>query len=342
MDILQKNNDYKIWLTELKTKIKNSQIKASLSVNKELILLYWDIGKMITEKQEKAKWGSGFIKQLAKDLKADFPDVKGFSERNLYSARQFYLFYSQIDTNLNQLGADFNNFTAIPWRHHVLILQKIKNITEALFYINKTIENNWSRSVLEYQIETDLYKRQGKTLNNFNKTLPAPESELAQQILKDPYNFDFLTLSESVKEKELENKLVENITKFLLELGNGFAYMGRQFSLKVGSKEFRTDLLFYHTKLHAIIIELKTEEFKPEFTDKLNFYITAVNELLKTENDNDTIGILLCKNKDNLIVDFALKDINKPIGVSEYTYNELPEKYKDIFPDVETLKKLID
>ena len=358
MSILPENTEYKKWLGELKAKIRNSQIKAALKVNSELISLYWEIGKMIVEKQEKAKWGSGFIKQLAKDLKAEFPNITGFSERNLYSMRQFYLFYYQYVVDLNQLGAELENksvsakkilqvgsfekLLSIPWRHHVLILQKVKNIDEALFYIEKTIENSWSRAVLEYQIETNLYKRKGKAITNFENTLPKPESDLAQQILKDPYNFDFLTLSEKVKEKELENKLTENLTHFLLELGNGFAYMGRQYPLKVGSKEFRTDLLFYHTKLHAyVIIELKTEEFKPEFIGKLNFYITAVNELLKTENDNPTIGMLLCKDKDNLVVDYALRDVNKPIGVSQYTYKELPEEIKQVIPSEEQLKKLM-
>ncbi|OQX76021.1 MAG: hypothetical protein B6D61_09430 [Bacteroidetes bacterium 4484_249] len=363
MNLLPENNDYKNWLSELKRKIKNSQIKAALKVNNELIALYWEIGKMIVEKQENAKWGSKFIEQAANDLKTEFPDLTGFSKRNLYSMRQFYLFYNEENIIVNQLGSQladnsntilhragsqlenteiFDKLYAIPWRHHVLILQKIKKHQEAFYYIEQTIENAWSRSVLEYQIETNLYKRHGKAISNFKQTLPEPDSDLAQQILKDPYNFDFLTLSKKAEEKELENKLIENITKFLLELGKGFAYMGRQFLLKVGSKEFKTDLLFYHTRLHAyIIIELKMKEFKPEFAGKLNFYVTAVNELVKSKDDKPTIGILLCKNKDDMVVDFSLKDINKPIGVSEFTYKELPEEIRQAIPTENELKQLL-
>lgn len=215
----------------------------------------------------------------------------------------------------------------------MLILQKIKTIEEALFYIAETIENNWSRAILEYQIETGLYNRQGKAISNFKQTLPKKEGDLAQQLLKEPYKFDFLTLSAKAKEKDLEQKLIEHITQFLLELGKGFAYMGRQFPLKVGKREFRTDLLFYHTKLKAyIIIELKMKEFEPEFIGKLNFYLTSINELVKNDDDKPTIGILLCKNKDNYVVDFSLKDVNKPIGVSEFTYKELPEEIKNVLP----------
>jgi len=362
MNNLKLNKEYKNWLIEIKTKIKNSQIKAALSVNSELTHLYWDIGAMITEKQSNSKWGNRLIEQMAKDLKADFPDLVGFSRSNLYSMRQFYLFYNefftfvhqlggQIENNMlkteiskykeiiHQLGGQFDNsnslqiLTFIPWRHHVLILQKIKTIEEALFYIAETIENNWSRAILEYQIETGLYNRQGKAISNFKQTLPEKEGDLAQQLLKDPYKFDFLTLSAKAKEKDLEQKLIEHITQFLLELGKGFAYMGRQFPLKVGKKEFRTDLLFYHTKLKAyIIIELKMKEFEPEFIGKLNFYLTSINELVKNDDDKPTIGILLCKNKDNYVVDFSLKDVNKPIGVSEFTYKELPEDIKNALP----------
>jgi len=341
------NIDYKNWLIEIKSKIKNSQIKAALKVNTELIGLYWDIGKMIVEKQENAKWGSGLIKQLSIDLKNEFPNISGFSNTNLKYCKRFYLFYTRL---IGQQTVDQNKkaligqqlVDQIPWGHNILIFSKSKNITEAIFYLEQTIENNWSRSVLEYQIETNLYARQGKAISNFKQTLPEPDSDLAQQILKDPYNFDFLTLSEKVEEKELESKLIENITNFLLELGKGFAYMGRQFLLKVGNKEFKTDLLFYHTKLHAyIIIELKMREFKPEFAGKLNFYVTTINKLVKSVDDKPTIGILLCKNKDDMVVDFSLKDINKPIGVSGFTYNQLPEEIKNAIPSENELKKLI-
>ncbi|MEQ1554460.1 MAG: PDDEXK nuclease domain-containing protein, partial [Ferruginibacter sp.] len=236
---------------------------------------------------------------------------------------------SQIETQL------FN----IPWGHHILILQKIKNVDEAIFYIKQIIGNNWSRAILSMQIETNLYKRQGKAINNFESALPKPHSDLAKEILKDPYNFSFLTLEQDVQELELEKQLVKNITQFLLELGKGFAYMGRQFELNIGSKNFRLDLLFYHTKLKCyVIIELKTKEFEPEFVGKLNFYLSAIDELVKDENDKPTIGILLCKSKENLIVEFALKDMDKPIGVSEFLFNELPLNIQKEMPTVEELE----
>jgi predicted nuclease of restriction endonuclease-like (RecB) superfamily len=229
--------------------------------------------------------------------------------------------------------------TSIPWGHHVSIIEQVKDRNQSLFYIRKTIENNWSRAVLEYHIETNLYGTQGKAITNFCLTLPEPQSDLANEMMKDPYNFDFLQLSDKVKETDIENALVQHITQFLLELGIGFAYMGRQFPLKVGSKEYRTDLLFYQTRLKSyIIIELKNKEFQPEFVGKLNFYITAVNELIKDELDKPTIGILLCKNKDNYEVEFSLKDINKPIGVSTYHYTELSDDLKAALPPIAALQ----
>ncbi len=368
MNGLTENIEYKNWLVEIKSKIKSSQIKASISVNAELIKLHWDIGAMIVQKQESAKWGSGLLEQMAKDLKVEFPSVGGFSRSNLYSMRQFYIFYREYVLVVHQLGGETKNetdkkiikqykkiihqlggqiessnslniLTLIPWRHHVLILQNTKSVEQALFYVAETIKNNWSRAVLEYQIETDLYSRQGKAISNFELTLPKEDSDLAKQLLKDPYNFDFLTLSEKAKEKDLEEKLIANITSFLLELGKGFAYMGRQFPLKVGEKEFRTDLLFYHTKLKAyVVVELKMKEFEPEFIGKLNFYVSAINTLVKNDDDKPTIGILLCKNKDNFVVDFSLKDINKPIGVSEFTYRELPNEIKNSLPSDKEFK----
>ncbi len=304
---------------------------------------------MIVKKQEKANWGSKFIDQLAKDLKVEFPNLTGFSRSNLYLMKQFYLFYNQGDIFVDQLGRQLKKklkeeyLTQIPWKHNVRIVQKSQTVDEALFYVKKTIENNWSRSVLEYQIETKLFERQGKAITNFKKTLPYPNSDLALELLKDPYNFDFIALSEKAKEKDLEDKLIQHITEFLLELGKGFAYMGRQYKLQVGKKEFFTDLLFYHTKLKSyVIIELKMNSFQPEYIGKLNFYITAINEILKDETDNQTIGILLCKTKDNVIVDFSIKDINKPIGVSEYSYKRLPENIKAQLPSETDFKQVLN
>jgi predicted nuclease of restriction endonuclease-like (RecB) superfamily len=350
------NSDYRNWLIELKSTIKQSQIKAALSVNSELIQLYWNLGRQLVEKQENTYWGSGFIDQLSKDLKEEFPEMKGFSRSNLFAIKKFYLFYNQstlivqqpvgqLESGLvRQVGGELNNSyilelcLKIPWKHNVLIIERIKDSKEVVFYLEQTIANNWSSTVLEYQIETDLYNRQGKAVTNFKTTLPEVESDLANALLKDPYNFDFLTLSKKVKEQELEEKLVLHITQFLLELGKGFAYMGRQFLIVVGGKEFRTDLLFYHTKLKCyVVIELKLKEFEPEFIGKLNFYLTAINTLVKSPDDQNTIGILLCKNKNNVVVDFALKDVNKPMGVSNFTYKELSLEIKNALPTIKQL-----
>jgi len=350
MDNIQ-NLDYFNWLVSLKSTIKNRQIKAAVAVNSNLILMYWDLGKEIVKKQENAKWGRGCIDQLSKGLKGEFPDIKGFSRSNIFAIKKFYLFYrafeivqqvgGQFEIELihqlgGQLDKKFMKCFQIPWRHNIVIIEKIKDPKEALFYIDQTIQNNWSRAVLEYQIESDLFSRQGNAITNFKNTLPSVQGDLARELLKDPYNFEFLTLSSQAQEKDLEQKLIQHISQFLLELGKGFAYLGRQFQLKVGTKDYRTDLLFYHTKLKCyIIIELKLKEFEPEFIGKLNFYITAVNELIKDKTDQPTIGILLCKNKDNFEVEFALKDVNKPIGVSEFNYTELPENIKKGLPTLE-------
>ena len=362
------NQEYSNWIIELKSSIKNRQIKAAIAVNSNLILMYWDLGKQIAEKQLDSKWGTGFIDQLSNDLKSEFPEMGGFSRTNLFAIKKFYLFYSQklsfenvdliipqvrglleIDNQnelqneeIPQVGGLFDipsiiiECCKIPWKHNLLIIEKSKDKNEVIFYINQTIENNWSRAVLEYQIETNLFKRQGKAITNFKSTLPEIESDLANEILKDPYNFEFITLSDQAKEKDLEQQLIVHISRFLLELGKGFAYMGRQYLLKVGSKEYRTDLLFYHTKLKCyIVIELKFKDFEPEFVGKLNFYVSAINELVKDDSDKPTIGILLCKTKDNFEVEFALKDINKPIGVSEFNYTQLPEEIKNELPTME-------
>jgi len=376
MNDIVKLTAYRDWLRDLKSQIKTSQIKASLSVNSEMIMLYLDMGGQIVEKQEKTEWGSGLIDQLSSDLRKEFPDMKGFSRANLFRMQKFYKFYSPLfrkgnDSVTKNLGDDklvaqlvrqfqssdnveyihsdvqklpllqheWNKIFVIPWGHNISIIEKTTNLEQALFYINKTIENNWSRSVLEYQIETNLYERHGKAVTNFNLTLPAPQSDLAIALMKDPYNFDFLRLSEKVKEAELEKALINHIAQFLPELGIGFAYLGRQYKIKVGTDEFRTDLLFYHTRLKAYtIIELKTTAFQPEFVGKLNFYITAIDELVKDDRDNPTIGILLCKSKNNYTVEFSLKKINSPIGVSAYHYTELTDDIKAALPSAEELQ----
>ena len=366
MSDIIKHSEYRDWLRDLKQQIKVGQVKAALSINSQLIMLYWDLGRQITEKQETAQWGSGFIEQLSKDLREEFPEMSGFSFTNLHYCRRFYKFYLQAyesdksvipispqsegklqpldnkhDTIFPQVGGKFETLkiALIPWGHQKTLIDKCKSVNQALFYVNKTIENNWSRAVLEYQIETDLYGRQGKAVTNFSLTLPSPQGDLANEIMKDPYDFAFLRLSERVKEADLEKALVQHISQFLPELGIGFAYMGRQFALNVGKKDYRTDLLFYHTQLKCyVIIELKTKEFEPEFVGKLNFYITAVNQLVKDDRDKPTIGMLLCKNKDNYEVEFSLKDVNNPIGVSTFHYTELADDIKAALPSAEKLQ----
>jgi predicted nuclease of restriction endonuclease-like (RecB) superfamily len=248
--------------------------------------------------------------------------------------RQWYRFWSAESVIALQVVAQ------IPWGHNLTIITKIKSIDEAVFYVQKTIQNNWSRSVLTHQIEGGLYQRQGKAITNFEATLPAPQSDLARQMLKDPYNFDFLMLREKHDEQELENTLIEQITRFLLELGAGFSYLGRQYRLEVAGDEFFMDLLFYHVRLHCyVVIELKTVKFKPEFAGKLNFYISAVDGILKTEQDSPTIGILICKSKNDTVVEYALRDINKPIGVSEYMITQsLPDDLKSSLPSIEEIE----
>jgi predicted nuclease of restriction endonuclease-like (RecB) superfamily len=291
------------------------------------------MGKMIVERQANTNWGDALIQQVAKDLKTEFPAVAGFSRSNLYAMKQFYLFYKDAPEFVQQLVGQ------IPWGHHIVILQKTKHIEIAIFYIRAILENNWSRNILVIQIETNLYERQGAAIHNFERTLPAPQSDLARETLKDPYIFDFLTLEKNIQEIDFERQLVAHITQFLLELGKGFAFIGRQYEIKVGKKDYRIDLLFYHTKLHAyIVVELKMGEFQPEYIGKLNFYLSAVDDMLKSGNDQPTIGILLCKNKDKIEVEYALRDIHKPIGVSEFRFNELPDNIKSLMPTVTELE----
>lgn len=329
------DKNYSAWLKEIKNRFRKVQLKAAVKVNSEMLNFYWELGADIVEKQVTAKWGDGFLSKLSYDLMTEFPDMKGFSKRNLELIRQWYCFWSVQDEIAKQLA------TQIPWWHNVVIITKIKNTDEALFYVQKTIQNNWSRAVLTHQLESGLYAREGKAITNFITTLPEPQSDLARQTLKDPYNFDFLMLREKHDERELEDALINHITHFLLELGAGFAYIGRQLPLKVGEREFFIDLLFYHTRLHCyVVIELKTTDFEPEHVGKLNFYIKAVDSQFRQEGDQPTIGIILCKSKDKLVAEYALSDIHKPIGVSEYQLiHTLPDNLKPSLPSIEELEK---
>jgi predicted nuclease of restriction endonuclease-like (RecB) superfamily len=361
-----KDTSYQQWVASLKEHIRSSQLKAAISVNAELLQLYWNLGQEIVEKEKDAEWGDKIIPQLAKDLLSAFPEMKGFSKRNLFYIQQWVKFYSEfaiMQRAVAQLKATENTpnkivqqpvaqlsqqrvdqipalLTTIPWGHHLQIITKCKSIEEACFYIQKTCNNNWSRSILVHQLESKLYDRKGKAVNNFKSTLPKPQSDLANELLKNPYQFDFLSIGEEASERDLENALADHLTKFLLELGAGFAYMGRQYPMKVEDKDYAIDLLFYHTQLHCyVVVELKIDEFKPEYAGKLNFYLTAVDEQLTRAKDEPTIGLLLCKKAGKLIVEYSLKNISKPIGVSEYKLVEaLPKKLKGNLPSIEEIE----
>ncbi len=340
------DKEYKQFLIELKEKVKNSQLKAAVKVNYELLDLYWELGKEITEKQKEYSWGDSFLKLLSQDLRKEFPDMRGFSAENLKHIRYWYIFYKDYLIGLQpvtQLTSIENKIKSIPWGHNQRIMYKCKSVKEAIFYVEKTIENGWSRTILEHQIDSKLYERLGSAISNFDNRLPKVQSELAKQIVKDPYNFDFLTLRDKYDERELEDALVKQITSFLLELGTGFSYIGRQVHLKVGESDFYIDLLFYHVKLHCyVVVELKTEKFKPDFAGQLNFYVTAVNRDLKSQEDNQTIGILICKDKDNVVAEYSLANISQPIGISKYELSKLLEKeYKSSLPSIEEIEQSI-
>ena len=309
--LIATDKQYKKWLIELKNKIQAGQIKAAMRVNRELLNTYWELGKEIATKQQQANWGEALIPQLSIDLSAAFPEMKGFSRTNLFYIRQWYLFYKSASEKVQQLVGQ------IPWGHNCLIINKCSNTEEAHFYVQETLQNNWSRAVLSAQIESALYHRQGKAIHNFQETLSLPQADLAKETLKSPYNFDFLALGRDAQERDLEIALVDHIQKFLLELGQGFAYMGRQFHLNVAGDDFYLDLLFYHTRLRCYVVgEIKATEFKPEYAGKLNFYLNVVNSQLKHSADQPSIGILLCKTPNKVIVEYALENISSPLGVA--------------------------
>ena len=344
---------YSDWLIALKSRVQRVQAKAAVAVNQELLEFYWELGQEIIEKQQSSSYGDGLLQRLSHDLSTAFPVIKGFSINNLQYIRRWVAFYNLKNVEQTVPHLESNSGTScstfmqppaemlqIPWGHHLKIISKCSSIKEALYYVRQTILHGWSRAVLVHQIESDLYSREGSATSNFATTLPPAQSDLAQQTLKDPYIFDFLTLAQNHNERDLENQLTEHITRFLLELGAGFAYLGRQVPLQVGERDFSIDLLFYHTQLHCyIVIELKTGEFEPEFAGKLNFYIKAVDEQKRNEGDSPTIGILLCKKRDRLVAEYALSDINKPIGVSEYQLTQsLPDPLKSRLPSVDQLE----
>ena len=353
---------YSSLLLKIKQQVRSIQAKAVLAVNTSLIQLYWNLGKMIAENQALFEGRNNYMAQLEKDLRTEFPDVKGFSRSNLFYIRKFYQFYSACsvqqvvglnedsdldlvqqlvalgDTDIVQQPVGLGmTIYSVPWGHHVFILDKVKEVAEAIFYLQQIVEQNWSRSVLTLQIEQNLFRRQGKAITNFKNTLPEKQAMMAVQILKDPYNFGFLTLEPQVQELEIEKQLTDHITKFLLELGKGFAFIGRQYPFQVGKKGYRLDLLFYHIRLRCFVaIDLKTGEFEPEFAGKMNFYLSVIDNQLKTTDDTPSIGIILCKSKDKLEVEYALQGMSKPIGVSEFMVTQsLPAELKSTLPTVE-------
>lgn len=346
---------YSNLLNDIRIRIRKAQLKAVMSVNAEMILMYYDIGRMILERQEKEGWGKSIIPKLAKDIRNELPEIKGFSERNIgymiRFAREYghYQLFHQSDVEsdsseiLQQAVAKLpsgNLILNIPWGHHALLMEKIKDHSIRFWYMEQIIQNGWSRNVLGFKIESKAHLRQGKAVSNFSLTLPDLQSDLAQQSLKDPYIFDFLTLTEHFNERELEIELIKHLEKFLLELGTGFAFVGRQYHLTISDKDFYIDLLFYHLKLRSfIVIELKKGDFKPEYAGKMNFYCSAIDDLLRHPTDQPTIGLILCQTKDRVLAEYALRDIHKPIGVSEYELTRaLPENLKSSLPSIEEIE----
>lgn len=319
---ISNSNDYFDWLKDIKSKIANAQVQAHLKVNEMMLQLYWDVGTEILKKQKEQGWGTQVIDKLAQDLKNE--KIKGFSVRNLKYMRSFAETYPHFPIVQVPLAQNENEKVQVPlaqitWFHHISLLTKVKDIHERVFYIQKTIENAWSTNVMLLHVKNKLYHTQGKSINNFEKTLPKIQSDLAVNLFKDPYKFDFLDLSEKMKETEIEAQLTEKISDFLLELGSGFAFVGKQYTVEVDNTDYRIDLLFYHTKLHAyVVVELKTGEFKPEYVSKLNFYINAVDEQVKTAEDKPTLGLLLCTSKSNVKVEYAMRGFEKPLGVAAY------------------------
>lgn len=356
--------DYLELLESLKNRIQQRQTQAMLSVNRELIQLYWEIGREIVSRQEQAKWGQSVLERLADDLQKALPGVGGFSRSNVFRMRAFYLAYRdsmKVAPPVRQIGKKKKvarpvrqtllecppePVSLLPWGHNVVLFQKIKEAEQRIWYAIKSLEHGWSRTVLTVQIENDLYHREGKAVTNFSKTLPASQSDLVQQSFKDPYVFDFLTLHENALERDLENGLLDHIQKFLLELGAGFAFVGRQVPLSVGDDDDYLDLLFYHLKLRCfVVIDLKMKKFSPADAGQMNYYLSAVDSMMKHPTDSPSVGLILCKTKDRVKAEYALRDITKPIGVAEWQtrlVDSLPEKLKGSLPSIEEIEAEFD
>lgn len=380
--LIKIDNTYADWIKDLSLRFRQSQIKAAVKVNSEMLKFYFSLGADIVTKQAESKWGKGFFSTLSQDLQNLLPEAKCFSETNLRYMKRFYqLYFNKLvilpqggaelgDSNnpkLPQLGAekeivpqDVGNLEicsqvgdefmpqavaqlfSIPWGHHKLIIDKLMGQTQkALFYVNKVYENNWSRAVLLNFLDTDLYERQGKAVTNFKSTLPDVQGDLAQQLLKDPYCFDFIQLTDRYNEKELKDALVHNVEKFLLEMGNGFAYMGREYRIEVGGTELFADMLFYNTHLHCyVVVEVKTEKFDNAFLGQLSGYVSCANHVLRREGDSPTVGLLICKSKNDVMAQYALEGYAQPLGISEYELSKLyPADFKSTLPSIEDIER---
>lgn len=369
--LIKIDNTYADWIKDLSLRFRQGQIKAAVKVNSEMLKFYFSLGADIVNKQAESKWGDGFFKNLSQDLQEALPGVKGFSETSLKYAKYFYQLYSPLihpqvgdeihpqavdklanTTNLPQVEEEIvirpqfvdklENLLLIPWGHHRFIIDKCKGNTEkAFFYVQQTVKNNWSRAVLLNFLDTTLYERQGKAITNFKATLPKVDSDLAQQLVKDPYCFDFAGLTERYTEKELKDALIKNVEKFLLELGNGFAYMGREFRIVAGETELFADMLFYNTHLHCyVVVEVKTEKFENAFLGQLSGYVSCANHVLKREGDSPTVGLLICKSKDDVMAQYALEGYTNPLGISEYELSKLyPKDFKSTLPSIEDIER---
>lgn len=335
-------------LALVKQRIRQGQTRAVMAANVELITLYWDVGRMIHERQQQEGWGAGVIPRLALDIRNELPEVKGFSERNIGRMIAFYRAYSGTESILPQpvakSGADEKVpqlVANIPWGHNILLLEKVKDLVSRLWYMEQVVEHGYSREILFSMIKSRAHERRGMAVTNFTDRLPPLQSDLVQQTLKDPYIFDFLTLDEPFHERELETELVRHLEKFLLELGQGFAFVGRQYCIEVGEDDYYIDLLFFHLKLRCyVVIELKKGSFKAEYAGKVNFYCNVVDDLLRHEQDNPTIGLILCQDKKTVLAEYALRGIDKPIGISEYELTRaLPESLKSSLPSIEDIER---
>ncbi|MDD5058893.1 MAG: PDDEXK nuclease domain-containing protein [Sideroxydans sp.] len=346
---------YSALLTNIKQRIQSAQMRALFAVNAELIRLYWEIGQMLDIRQKVEGWGAAVIPRLALDIKNELPEIKGFSERNIKRMLAFYREYSDLSfvpqsvaqteatTKVPQPVALLlpELLLALPWGHHLLLIEKIKNVATRQWYMQATVDNGWSRNILALQIESAAHLRQGKATSNFAARLPLPQSDLVQQALKDPYLFDFMTMTEPFHERELETGLIVHLEKFLLELGQGFAFVGRQYHLEVGEQDFYIDLLFYHLKLRCfVVIELKRGAFKPEYAGKMNFYCSVVDDVLKHEADTPTIGLILCQEQNKVLAEYALRGVDKPIGVSTFDLTRaLPTALESSLPSIEQIER---